>query len=101
MDSATLAALHGSIAKWRGIVAGTATDEGILNCPLCQLFTWLVDDRGECAGCPVRDATGSDNCIGSPYENYCETNSIADAQAELDFLISLLPPGEETEAHQA
>jgi hypothetical protein len=112
MDDETLAALKGSIAKWEGIVAGTAADQGERNCPLCQQFP-----SPTCNGCPVKERTGRSNCSGTPYHGEwmrlsepdvrgcgcgsCKGERIAltdvgraAAQAELDFLISLLPPGE-------
>jgi hypothetical protein len=41
INTAGMKALDGSIEKWRKIVAGTGTDEGPDNCPLCQRY--LVD----------------------------------------------------------
>lgn len=95
MDKATLTALQGSIAKWEGIVAGTMTDERDENCPLCHVFK-----QNHCIGCPVRARSGRINCNDTPYvgcilaedeyggesEEYRKA-----AQAELDFLRSLLP----------
>lgn len=109
MDAKTLEALKGSIAKWEKIVAGNGGDEGEDNCPLCKVF--LVGQKTICIGCPVFASTGAHGCLGSPYENWvtlnCEYDSddgdpwfadtpelIAAAQAELDFLKSLLPEGE-------
>lgn len=104
MNAKTLKALRGSIAKWRAIVDGTGTDEGPDNCPLCLIFRY-----DECIDCPVAMKTGKDSCEGSPYvdlwigtfpsfhwrEYRADTSEReAAAQAELDFLISLLPPGE-------
>lgn len=91
MDERTLAALKGSIEKWEKIVAGTGLDKGPDNCPLCQLFY-----QDDCRGCPVYDFTGQIWCRGSPNEWYSQTEdgSAAEksaAQAELDFLRSLLP----------
>ena len=103
MPAATLHALKGSIAKWEAIVAGTGNDERAHNCALCQAFE-------DCDGCPVAQRTGHPECIGTPYEDWsghhidvhnrynaplhprkgcaeCERL----AQAELDFLKSLLP----------
>lgn len=99
MPHATLAALRGSIAKWRDIVAGTAEDKGNENCPLCSLFL-----SKNCTGCPVSVASGQVHCWGTPYQKWCavigytkqryayNATSRAAAQAELDFLRSLLPP---------
>ena len=93
MDSRTLAALRGSIAKWQAIVAGTIEDEGRYNCPLCLRF---FDDY--CHGCPVRIDTDKLGCEGTPYEDYTASYEPAHqkkaAEAEVAYLISLLPEGE-------
>lgn len=104
MDAETLKALKGSIAKWQAIVDGTGVDEGSANCPLCQKFRFIVAYKYRCDGCPVREKTGEPDCAGSPYEDYSMKAHFTDefideeinaaAQAELDFLISLLPEGE-------
>lgn len=108
MDAETLTALRGSIAKWAAIVAGTGIDDGCDNCPLCQKFNGEVlgrDDEEEkpfehegpwvCRGCPVAIAANRDHCGNTPYAAYClEGRTNAQAVKELDFLISLLPPGE-------
>lgn len=109
MDPETLEALKGSIAKWEGIVAGTATDQGERNCPLCRQFPTMT-----CDGCPVKARTGRSNCLGTPYYSEwmrleepdvrgcgcrkCKGERVAltdvgrsAAKAELDFLKSLLP----------
>lgn len=114
MTPETLAALRGSIAKWEAIVAGTGSDKGSTNCPLCVLFYDVADPDDDehglenCSGCPVRIETGDDNCGGSPYKSwsrllrpsirFSEAGAFADtpkkiaaAQAELDFLRGLLP----------
>jgi hypothetical protein len=106
MNTETLIALRGSIAKWEGIVAGTMVDEGRHNCPLCQKFNKDLrkeegGNYGTCEGCPVAAATGSPLCDQSPYEAYADAilgeddlsaeELTALAQAELDFLKSLLP----------
>lgn len=99
MNKQTRTALEGSIAKWEAIVAGTGTDEGIENCPLCKVFYFERDATGElCAGCPVKEETGQAGCEGSPYDEWRDIFDEDDgdikrlAQAELDFLRSLLPP---------
>ena len=103
MNAKTLQALQGSIEKWQQIVATTkAEDRGVANCPLCGIF-W---NRG-CQGCPVSAVTGRSGCIGSPYAEWsAHINNHADllarrcpgckeclrlAEAELDFLVGLLP----------
>lgn len=105
MPEATLTALRGSIEKWEAILAGTLEDQGAENCPLCRLFI----ETG-CSGCPVKTATGRKYCIESPYDAWQEAivekvgnhrsarwipvdqDTRVLAQAELDFLKSLLPP---------
>jgi len=101
MPARTLRALKGSIAKWEAIVAGTGEDLGVKNCPLCQEFPDI-----DCTGCPVRERTGQPFCGGSPYQQWDDETDRAEtrraatprlvalAQAELDFLRSLLPEGE-------
>lgn len=110
MDAKTLKALRGSIKKWEAIVAGTGADQGGENCPLCVRFA--LGPNESCEGCPVAVRTGKDDCLGTPYidlwhrlnpwpedDGECITYSRhvvteehrAAAQAELDFLKSLLP----------
>lgn len=106
MDASTLAALKDSIAKWKGIVEGTGKDEGAVNCPLCHKFNkWYIGGyvRNDCDGCPVKQHTEQDGCRGSPYEDYENLDEDdgqeelqAAKQAELDFLISLLPKEEKS-----
>lgn len=95
MDTKTLEALRGSIHKWEKIVAGTGEDLGCKNCPLCQLFHTTSDIDQLCDNCPVFENTKERFCGGSPYIEYADANSKEDkdiaAQAELDFLRSLLP----------
>jgi len=109
MDAETLEALKGSIAKWEGIVAGIDVDRGARNCPLCQKYPNLG-----CDGCPVAERTGYANCSDTPYQSQwmrlkepdvsgcgcasCKGERVAltdvaraAAQAEVDFLRSLLP----------
>lgn len=105
MDKKTLKALKGSIKKWEKIVAGTGTDKGMDNCPLCH-----VNDHN-CKKCPVYLITNHTNCSYSPYIAWCNhmEKSTQDwdspwkaigpkqkalAQAELNFLIALLPTRE-------
>lgn len=119
MNKDTLEALKGSIAKWEGIVSNTAVDMGPWNCDLCQKFLY---PQG-CVGCPVLEKTGKTGCNGSPYEEFFETlkryqltfPAITNrkqynkqyppkefailkplAEAELEFLKSLLPEGEQS-----
>jgi hypothetical protein len=101
MNAKTLKALRGSIAKWEAIVASEGSDHGIDNCPLCQMFRIVIgfktiSFKTNCDGCPVKARTGHDGCRGTPYDEW--DSGVADtpelvalAQAELDFLKSLLP----------
>ena len=104
MDERTLTALQGSIAKWEAIVAGTGADHGDSNCPLCQIFFYSDFNKPMCGGCPVMARTRRAGCGNSPYQDWVEyqegrgsgfrvfdETSLALAQAELDFLRSLLP----------
>lgn len=92
MDNETLEALRGSIAKWEGIVAGTHRDQGVADCPLCDLFYLKEPD---CLGCPVMAATGHPRCRHTPYPAYCVAErrglSTIEARQMLEFLKSLLP----------
>jgi hypothetical protein len=101
MDAATLEALKGSIAKWEGIVAGTTRDDGADNCPLCALFNTDDYDRIEnaCEGCPVQKSAGIGFCMQTPYYAYRHLKTTEAAQAELDFLRSLLPADPVPTAH--
>lgn len=110
MDATTLAALKGSIQHWReNVEAETAGDVrvGTPFCPLCDLYNTVTAwaNGTSCEGCPVHTGTGLRSCGGSPYMSvvmalYRFENGGGDeafraaAQAELDFLISLLPEGE-------
>lgn len=106
MDKKILTALQGSIEKWEKIVAGTGTDDGWRNCPLCEDFYKKCDVQ-ICDGCPVHEKTGGFGCMKTPYEKWdthqykihdshfpyeieckiCERH----AKAEVEFLKSLLP----------
>lgn len=102
MDERTLAALQGSIEKWRAIEAGTGKDNAAWNCPLCALFLL----QGGCNGCPVFARTGAESCQDTPFVEWVAVQlkedrghpflAITDrhkalARAEREFLESLLP----------
>lgn len=108
MDNKTLAALKASIKHWQENVEAKTPGQirlGADNCALCAIFN---QDKENCVGCPVSEKTGHSYCEGTPYEEavckyaiFSTDPSIkkkkewrAAAQAELDFLISLLPEGE-------
>jgi hypothetical protein len=100
MDAKTLEALKGSIKKWEGIVKGEIMDNGIDNCPLCELYFGGY----ECQPCPVYLKTKRIDCDETPYMDWVafwdgksvdKTANCPEsrrlAQAEVDFLKSLLP----------
>ncbi len=101
MDERTRTALEGSIEKWELIVSGEGTDQGTLNCPLCELFwQWSQQSDKPCEGCPVSARTGLTCCRGTPYPFYREAlaahgerspQAIGAAMAELNFLQNLRP----------
>ena len=118
MDEKTLIALKASIQHWRENVEAAVLDNvSILadDCALCDAFYFsdvnaFDEEIQYCVDCPVKMRTGIDTCQGSPYREAWESHyswrksptSITSkatwrkaAQAELDFLISLLPEGEE------
>lgn len=107
------AALEASIKHWEENVAAKTKAEASIfgdSCPLCQLFTHAWQDEEyeiSCCGhpdhgrCPVFARTSEDECGGSPWihalkawNNWKDSPTPqwrAAAQAELDFLRSLLP----------
>jgi len=103
MPPATLAALKASIAKWQEHAkAKFAPRLGRYVCPLCQIY-W---NRETCDRCPVAERTGKKHCIDTPYQEAfllanewrldpnsrdLESDFHIAAQAEVDFLTSLLP----------
>lgn len=111
MNKETLAALRESIAHWRELAQVSDYSHiqiGAKNCALCQLFHPIYRseqyaDWDDCSACPVAQRTGERLCQGTPYTSVSEglDNELGlvtfrlRAQRELDFLISLLPEGEE------
>lgn len=110
MRPKTLKALQASIAHWEQNVAAGHPNEASthgLDCALCGEFAWQ-DEVALCEGCPVKKRTGYSTCYGTPYYgarfalNEWHENPRAKyrdafrekAQEELEFLRSLLPPGE-------
>jgi hypothetical protein len=92
-----LEALQESVVVWQDIVDGKRASEGMDSCPLCAMFV-----SNNCSGCPVREHTSTCGCHGTPYANFadkCHNKLLAPddvegkrlAQAELDFLKSLIP----------
>jgi hypothetical protein len=114
MTPEALAALKGSIRHWHENVEaedyfGTSTDVGA--CALCKAY-WYANESISCEGCPVYARTGQKRCGGTPFfdaeeaqDAWSKAQTAIDnrsariewrkaAQAELNFLISLLPEGE-------
>lgn len=87
-------ALLGSIKKWENIRDGLAKDNGLKDCPLCQLYYLPPEKDPEylrCKKCPIFIDTGMNLCQGSPYYNwfYKEQNPVG-AQKMIDYLKYLL-----------
>lgn len=123
MSKRTLDALKKSIEHWRGNVEAENPINirlGTAYCGLCRLFhgTYRKDDRKKtCEGCPVAVRSCAKGCQNTPYDAADDAHDAwgdavdngagpedtafidartkwrAAAQAELDFLISLLPEG--------
>lgn len=101
MDKMTLTALKDSIKHWQSNVRRKPENAkmGASNCALCSLFnTARRKPENICRGCPVMKATGLRHCGGTPYSGAVDARRFAGAgqwrvaaQAELDFLRSLLP----------
>lgn len=110
MDKETLEALKASIAKWeRNAVAEKPEDykTAATDCPLCGIFLFKPLS---CSGCPVSVETGRAGCDDTPFDDALEAHddwmdardsqafgeaARKAAQAEVDFLKSLLPESEQ------
>lgn len=57
--------MEASVAKWNRIMAGKASDGGVIDCPPCRIYYMLV-----CFGCPISAHTGHKFCKGSPYPDW-------------------------------
>ncbi|WP_372570391.1 hypothetical protein [Ruegeria jejuensis] len=99
MDKRTLEALKASIEKWEKnatVERNTEALVGAISCPLCKLF---MDSC--CRGCPVMERTGKPACDDTPYDDAVEALDVflpafhEAARAEVEFLKSLLPEGEQ------
>ena len=97
MDERTLTALKESIAKWEKRAAGDhSLKTGIDACPLCTLF------HPRCISeCPVAQKVGHSYCTETPYHKYIRDPTNETAEAELNFLKSLLPVEEVSEKPKA
>lgn len=93
--------LKESIAHWTRMRTDHTISETPFgtDCPLCSRY--CKSSYGKCEGCPVEEATGQANCAGTPWRvasnawfHALRRNDSAwrkAAQAEIDFLRSLLP----------
>lgn len=94
MNPRTHRLLKLSIAHWERMRKDKTKDSpGAIYCPLCKEFY-----RNECEDCPICQETGMRYCKGTPYDIARESYFFGDkeswehdAQAEIDFLKSLLP----------
>lgn len=88
MDEKVLQGLKDAIALWEKRAKGES-GEGL--CPLCLVCNG-------CDDCPVYKHTGKAGCDDTPFWDYAGAENPEEArrfaQAELDFLRSLLPDGE-------
>lgn len=103
MDNETLIALKASIKHWEKNVAAKRRIDASTVAKACALCCMFEISDGSCAGCPVRNVSGQGGCNGTPfwdasdaYDAWSRGLGTRDewrkaAQAELDFLKSLLP----------
>lgn len=96
----TLNALKESISHWERLASGmqdVGEEPYYSDCALCETFD---KNDNNCAGCPVRIATGERDCEGSPYYEAQQEWERGDlfspdfrkaAKVQLKFLQSLLP----------
>lgn len=89
-------ALEGSVMKWERVVQDGTGGRSAADCPCCQEFRKQRDSITDfCSGCPIREKTGKDGCLGTPFKDYCNAKQAGlDSAAfyavrELRFLISL------------
>lgn len=108
MTPSTLKALKASIAHWRRLATGKRRlfeRPAAEDCALCAKFCRQLVNQwgrisGTCDGCPVKNRTGRNTCLGTPYKAARNKWLIygadspefkAAAKEELEFLESLLP----------
>jgi hypothetical protein len=111
MDQATLNALKASIRHWQENVDAETPDDATTSASACALCAKFIrHTKGKCYECPIFAQTGETGCGDTPYDfadsmlDEWDTDPEdadkkaawrAAAQAELDFLKSLLPDSEE------
>lgn len=70
----TINSLTESIEKWDGIIFGSETDFGQMNCSCCQSYLEFNTEPEEfndrCNECPIYKYTGREMCAGTPYEKW-------------------------------
>lgn len=101
MNAKTLTALKASIAHWERMRDDRECGElpDCQDCPLCKRFLNRSSEEFPwCLGCPVARNTGRIGCQNTPWQFANATFSVGSnrqwrkaAQAEIDFLKSLLP----------
>lgn len=102
MDRRTLTALKASIKHWEENVAATSPEDASVRASDCALCMRFYEQHGVCDGCPVMEKTGKELCKKTPFTRTINALDAwrwgatgakfrAAAQAELDFLRSLLP----------
>lgn len=102
MSKRALTGLKGSIKKWERILLDGGEERGTEDCPLCKLYL-----NSKCIACLIYKNNQKPFCRETPYgswykhhddEHFLEEKRIIYcdeckclAEAELDFLKSLLP----------
>lgn len=90
MDARMRKALKESVVLWERRAEG---EEAIEKCPLCVEAQDRIDSNKEgtyCPYCPVYKETEEIGCVDTPYFDWYEDQTPANAQKEVDFLKSLL-----------
>jgi hypothetical protein len=101
-------ALEKSIEHWERLAANRrlpGEKVGRDHCNLCILYNYSGSD---CEGCPVKEKTGREGCMRTPYDKIAHLNMMTPssyasqeflevAKEELLFLKSLLPKEEPEE----
>jgi len=60
-----------SALKWQRIAFRESSDDAIDDCALChEYYVGGTQKYLSCAGCPIKEKTGKQFCIGSPYEDW-------------------------------
>jgi len=54
--------MEAAVKKWQRIIDKKGSDGGVLDCPPCRIYYFVV-----CIGCPIAQYTGQKFCKGSPY----------------------------------